>query len=60
MMLHQPSALIDQISDFMSFENGDILMTGTPNGVGVVIHGDRFIGRIFSAERLLVEQQWQV
>jgi 2-keto-4-pentenoate hydratase/2-oxohepta-3-ene-1,7-dioic acid hydratase in catechol pathway len=60
LMIHKPTAIIKEVSTFMSFENGDILMTGTPKGVGVVNKGDNFIGRIFQGETLLIEQQWVV
>jgi 2-keto-4-pentenoate hydratase/2-oxohepta-3-ene-1,7-dioic acid hydratase in catechol pathway len=58
LMIHKPSEIIEEVSSFMSFCDGDILMTGTPKGVGVVLKDDVFIGRIFQGDRLLIEQQW--
>lgn len=58
MMLYQPLDLVDHISDFMSFGDGDILMTGTPSGVGAIKPEDYFVGRIFDGDRLLVEHSW--
>lgn len=60
LMLNRPTELITEIASFMSFEDGDILMTGTPSGVGVVNYADIFIGRIFNQDKLLVEQRWTV
>ncbi len=60
LMIHKPLQLIDEVAAFMSFEDGDILMTGTPKGVGQVAAGDCFIGRIFAGKELLLEQQWLV
>ncbi len=41
-------------------EDGDLLMTGTPKGVGPVNQGDRYLGRIFEKDRLIVEGSWVV
>ncbi len=58
LMIYKPLQLIDEVAGFMSFEHGDILMTGTPQGVGQVAVGDCFIGRIFAGDTLLIEQNW--
>jgi len=60
LMLHKPDAVLAEAKSFVSFEDGDILMTGTPKGVGEVKTGDSYVGRIFNKEILLIEQQWQV
>jgi 2-keto-4-pentenoate hydratase/2-oxohepta-3-ene-1,7-dioic acid hydratase in catechol pathway len=44
----------------MTLADGDLLMTGTPKGVGPLISGDRFLGKLFSGDKLLLEQQWIV
>lgn len=59
LMLHKPHEIIKEVQSFMSFEDGDILMTGTPKGVGITHHGDIFVGKIFDGNQLLIEQQWQ-
>jgi 2-keto-4-pentenoate hydratase/2-oxohepta-3-ene-1,7-dioic acid hydratase in catechol pathway len=33
--------LIAFISDVMTLEPGDVILTGTPEGVGPLVHGDR-------------------
>ena len=60
MMLNHPNKLIAEVASFMSFEDGDVLMTGTPSGVGIVTRGDVFCGRIFSNNSLMVEKSWRV
>lgn len=40
-MVFSPSEILAFVSRFMSLERGDILMCGTPSGVGEVKHGDR-------------------
>lgn len=59
-MINSPSELLDEVVSFMSFENGDILMTGTPSGVGIVNKADVFIGRVFNGDQLLVSREWRV
>lgn len=60
LMIYKPQEIIDEVSSFMSFSDGDILMTGTPRGVGKLLQGDCFIGRIFDGDKLLIEQKWIV
>ncbi|TDR19374.1 fumarylacetoacetate hydrolase family protein [Marinicella litoralis] len=60
MMLFSPNELLNNISAFMTLEDGDILMTGTPAGVGKINAGDDFVGRVYSGEKLLVESTWSV
>jgi 2-keto-4-pentenoate hydratase/2-oxohepta-3-ene-1,7-dioic acid hydratase in catechol pathway len=42
-MLNGPAELIAYVSRFMTIENGDVLMTGTPAGVGEVGDGNRIV-----------------
>lgn len=59
-MLNSPTDLFNEVASFMSWEDADILMTGTPKGVGIVKKNDVFIGRLYNAEQLLVTQKWRV
>lgn len=58
MMLYRPPAILAELRSFMSLEDGDIVMTGTPAGVGAVRAGDRFEGRILAGGRELVTAAW--
>ena len=60
LMINKPDAILSEVKGFLSFENGDVIMTGTPAGVGTVIAGDRFAGKIFEKDRLIVEAAWVV
>jgi len=60
LMIYKPQEAIDEISSFMSLEDGDIIMSGTPKGVGTYNIGDKFIGKIYDKDRLLLEANWQV
>ncbi len=59
-MLNKPDSILREISNFLSFEDGDLIMTGTPKGVGTIQAGDTFSGKIFENERLIVEGHWVV
>ena len=60
LMIYKPKDMIDEIQSFMTIEDGDIIMTGTPKGVGNYKVGDKFIGKIFSNDTLLIESSWSV
>lgn len=36
LMINKPSAILAQLQTFMSLEDGDVVMTGTPKGVGSI------------------------
>jgi len=38
--------LIADLSRFYHLQPGDLIFTGTPEGVGAVVAGDRIVGRI--------------
>ncbi|WP_411266880.1 fumarylacetoacetate hydrolase family protein [Colwellia sp. C1TZA3] len=59
MMLHSPQAILDEIHSFITLEDGDIVMTGTPAGVGQIVSGDIFEGRVLNQDKVLVTKQWQ-
>ena len=44
----------------MTLEDNDIIMSGTPKGVGNYSLGDKFVGQVFSGELLLLEKEWIV
>ncbi|WP_299875771.1 fumarylacetoacetate hydrolase family protein [uncultured Cocleimonas sp.] len=60
LMLYKPSEILEEVSKFMTIADNDIIMTGTPKGVGVVNKGDVFVGKIFENDDLLVDVEWQV
>ena len=58
LMMYKPDEIIAEVKSFLSLEDGDVIMTGTPAGVGPVHVGDRFTGKIFENEDLIVEGSW--
>lgn len=60
LMINKPQEIIDELLSFSSFEDGDILMTGTPQGVGEFNIGDVFLGKIVYKNETIVEQRFEV
>ena len=60
LMIYKLEVMLEEIKSFMSLEDGDIIMSGTPKGVGNFNIGDHFIGRVYADEKLLVQQEWVV
>jgi len=60
LMIYKPAEIVTAVNEFMSFENNDILMTGTPKGVGKINKGDQFTGQLFDKETLILSKTWRV
>ncbi len=59
-MLNKPNDILNEIKTFLTLEDGDLIMTGTPKGVGEIKTGDTFLGKIFEGDSLLVKDSWVV
>ena len=57
MMINKPYEIIKEANTFLSFEDGDILMSGTPKGVGEFKIGDKFLGRILYKNEIIIEKE---
>ena len=60
LMLYKPDEILDDVQTFLTLENGDVIMTGTPAGVGKVHKSDEFVGKIYIKDQLFVEHTWIV
>jgi len=60
LMIHKPDKIIQEFQTFSSFEDGDILMTGTPKGVGEFKIGDKFLGKILYKNEILIQKEFIV
>jgi len=58
LMLYRPQAILRELATFMSLEDGDIIMTGTPAGVGEVSPAQVFEGEVLQGDRRLVGASW--
>lgn len=45
-MIHDFPKIISEASKYFTLKTGDLIMTGTPKGVGKIISGDRLTGKI--------------
>lgn len=45
-MIHRVPDLVSYISNYFTLHEGDVVLTGTPAGVGPVKEGDKILGRI--------------
>ncbi|TWX47837.1 fumarylacetoacetate hydrolase family protein [Colwellia hornerae] len=60
LMINKPEMLITDIQRFLTLEDGDIIMTGTPKGVGIINLGQLFTAKIYENEEIIIEQSWLV
>ncbi len=60
LMIYKPEFLFKDIDKIFGLYEGDIVMTGTPKGVGVVKKGDEFEGRILEKGEVIVSKKWIV
>lgn len=59
-MLYHPFDILKECQNFISFENGDIIMSGTPKGVGVYKIGDSFLVKLFDGKKEILKKNWIV
>ena len=60
LMLYPPDVILKELNQFLVLEDLDIVMTGTPAGVGAVQAGQRFSGRVLNGDQELVSGNWVV
>jgi 2-keto-4-pentenoate hydratase/2-oxohepta-3-ene-1,7-dioic acid hydratase in catechol pathway len=48
LMMYQPQAIFNAVSEFMTLNEGDIVMTGTPKGVGEVSANSHFVLQLWA------------
>ena len=59
MMMYSPDVILDQLQTFMTLNDGDLVMTGTPAGVGEVVKGALYHASIHVAGEVLVASEWR-
>ena len=58
LMIHKPQAILDEIKTFINIEDGDIIMSGTPKGVGGYKISDRFEATLFCKDKEILKAEW--
>ena len=60
LMIYKPDSMLKEIESFMSLEDNDIIMSGTPKGVSTYNIADEFLGQIYYDKKLLVAMKFIV
>ena len=60
LMINKPNDIIKEFNSFNSFEQNDILMSGTPKGVGTFKIKDVFLGKILLNGKTILEKEFIV
>ena len=58
LMINKPLEIIEEINSFSSLIDNDIVMSGTPKGVGSFKSGDIFVGKIFVGKKEVLSKEW--
>jgi len=58
-MMFKPDQVLSNLSQFMHLNQGDVVMTGTPKGVGQIMDGDLFYAKIMVDDDILTQAEWQ-
>jgi len=60
LMIYKPNEMLKEIDSFMSLEDYDIIMSGTPKGVNTYNINDKFEAKIFCNDELVLKKTWKV
>ena len=55
LMIYKPDEIVREISSFMTLEDGDIVMSGTPKGVSNYERGDHFAAELLLDDEVILK-----
>ena len=58
LMIYKPRQIIRELTTFISLQDGDIVMTGTPEGVGMIKKNQLFSGTVKNQNGTIVSSKW--
>lgn len=58
LMMYKPEQILTELATFIDLADGDVVMTGTPKGVGVINAGDVFSAKVLQGDALLLSHTW--
>jgi len=58
LMIHKPQSIMDELQEFTELEDHDVILTGTPKGVGALEAGAEYTGLVKSGQEVLVRKTW--
>ncbi|KGJ98526.1 fumarylacetoacetate hydrolase family protein [Thalassotalea sp. ND16A] len=59
LMMYKPDDILNELQTFIELEDGDVVMTGTPKGVGVIQPGATFAAKVIAGNEQLLAHSWQ-
>jgi 2-keto-4-pentenoate hydratase/2-oxohepta-3-ene-1,7-dioic acid hydratase in catechol pathway len=60
LMIYKPDKILSEIQTFMSLEDGDIIMSGTPKGVATYKKDDVFMAVIYVEGKIVLKEEFVV
>jgi len=60
LMIYKPLTIVEEIETFLSLEDNDIIMSGTPKGVGNYKTGDKFKAIVYENDKEILNYEWKV
>lgn len=57
-MIYSPETILNDLKSYTQLCDGDVVMTGTPQGVGEIHMGDIFLARLKLDGKTLIETEW--
>lgn len=60
LMIYPPAMILTECNKHFNLSDNDIIMTGTPEGVGKLLSGQNLVAKLFANDKLLSEVSWQV
>ena len=58
LMIYKPLTILKEIENFLSLQDNDIIMSGTPKGVSSYKVGDKFEAIIYQNGKEILKQSW--
>jgi 2-keto-4-pentenoate hydratase/2-oxohepta-3-ene-1,7-dioic acid hydratase in catechol pathway len=59
LMMYKPDLILAEVLTFITLEDGDIVMTGTPKCVGIVKPGQVFVGKVQAGGEIITSVEWK-
>ncbi len=59
LMIYKPEEMLEEIKSFMTLEDGDIIMTGTPKGVSTYSECDIFEATLYHDDTVILNVMWE-
>ncbi|MFC2073542.1 fumarylacetoacetate hydrolase family protein [Campylobacterota bacterium] len=60
LMIYKPDEILSEISSFMTLEDGDVIMSGTPKGVATYARHDVFLAVIYVDGKIVLKEEFIV